>query len=96
MQVQGLLLRGLKADFLVLESYQSGMTEAKAIISATKLAPFVVYGRLKRIDALIAHQDFLREFIIMLVETDYNIKSGKIPLEFFWLKVKEKVLELLP
>lgn len=94
LQVQGLLLRGLRTDIQVLEAYLSGKKDSKAIIAETKLAPFTVIKTLKQIDLLIKHQDFLRSFLLLLVELDYEIKSWKMLDEVFWLKVKTKVLEL--
>ncbi len=74
-QVQGLLLRGLRTDLQILEAYLSGQKDSKAIIAETKLAPYTVIKTLKQIDLLIKHQDFLRSFLLLLVELDYEIKT---------------------
>ena len=92
-QVNGLLYRGLRNYLIVLDLYNQGISESKIIASEGKMPPFTASNLLKQIQILHEKQAYISNFFKKLVELDYDIKTGQIPAEYYWLAVKELVLK---
>ena len=74
--------------------YENGTRDAKAIASTLKLHPFVVNKNIKHIEYFLQNKNGIQKLYEALVHKDYEIKSGKLPAELFWLETKKMIQKL--
>lgn len=91
-QFAGTLYRGLKVFLFLLDLNEQWISDAKQIVSMTKLHPFVVSKNLKNIHQLQKNQLQIKKFYTKLIELDADIKSWKFPDTYFRLWIKKIIL----
>lgn len=92
-QVNWLLYWGLRNYLIVLDLYQHGVRDSKGLASEGKMPPFTASNLLKNISSLQEKSSYLANFFKQLISIEYDIKMGIMPAEYFWLAVKQQVLQ---
>ena len=77
----------------MLDFLRQGISDSKIIASEGKMPPFTASNLLKQSETLHRNEGNITTFFKKLVELDYDIKTGAVPAEYFWLAVKEMVLK---
>ena len=57
-----------------------------------KYHPFAVSKNVKHIQNLFKQSEEIEYFYCALIELDYEIKTGKVPVSYFWLAVKKLII----
>ena len=91
-QTGGMLYWGLKNYLIILDFSKQGISDNKRIASEGKMNPYSVMNLLKHRETLLEKELFITMFFKELVALDYDIKMGRVPAEYFRLRVKELVL----
>ena len=77
---------------LVLDAYDQGITDSKAIASMLKIHPFVAAKIVKHISTVRSFSPSIRSCFSELIDVDSGIKSGRLLDAFFWLSLKKMIL----
>lgn len=87
----GALYSQLKASIMINKMYQQWVKDGKIIASTCGLNPWAVFANLKNIDLISKNWIELENMYKYLVQTDYNIKTGKNNEREFWLNTKKMI-----
>lgn len=90
-QFLGMLYRGVKITINVLNMHENGLTDAKQLASTLKAHPFVISKQLKLLPQIKAKKTAIFQLYSDILQLDFEIKSGILPAEWFWLVVKQAV-----
>lgn len=77
---------------MMLDFERLGQLDSKVLISEGKIAPFTASKLIKESKKIIEKADYIKDFFWKMVELDYDLKQGILPLESFWFEVKKMVL----
>ena len=91
-QFLGMLYRGIKLMLQMADLHDQGMTNSKELASTLKMHPFAVSKQLKLLPQIKAQRPLLAHLFHELLVMDSDIKSGILPLEFFWLHIKRLLM----
>jgi DNA polymerase III delta subunit len=92
-QTAGMLYRGLRNNLIILDFLRQGIDDSKTIASEAKMNPRQVSTLLKQQSTLLAKEHFIKNLFKKLIELECDIKTGKVPAEYFRLGVKELLLK---
>lgn len=87
----GALYSQLKASIMINKMYQQWVKDGKIIASTCGLNPWAVFANIKNIDLISKNWIELENMYKYLVQTDYNIKTGKNNEREFWLNTKKMI-----
>lgn len=87
----GALYSQLKTSIMINRMYQQWIKDWKEIASTCGLNPYSVYANLKNIKSISTNWIELENMYKYLVDTDYNIKTGKNDEREFWLNTKKMI-----
>lgn len=89
-----LLYRGLRGVIMTVDAMNHGVTNNGQLMSLTKLPPFTV-GRITKNYESIKHRlGWLTSLFSKLIEVEYQIKNGIVPVEMFWPTIKTIITTL--
>jgi DNA polymerase III delta subunit len=91
-EVNWLLLWGVKIFFQMLDCKRSWIVDSKQIASELKVSPFVVLKNMKILPEIENHEQYLKELFKEFLNLDFWIKSWKYIDSYYWLAVKRKML----
>jgi len=94
-QALGMLYWGLKLYLFLADAYQHGIRDRKVLAQTLKYHPFAINKNMKHIDTILDKKLAIRSFYCQLVELDYHIKIGQIPVFGFWLELKKMVIRTI-
>ena len=86
------LLWSLKVILTVIDYANQWIKDSKLIASECKLPPFAIAKNMKNADLYISHQDLLKNLFRTIIDTEYSIKTGKYPDNYFWVTLKKAFL----
>ena len=86
------LLWSLKVILTVIDYANQWIKDSKLIASECKLPPFAIAKNMKNADLYLSHQDLLKNLFRTIIDTEYSIKTGKYPDNYFWITLKKAFL----
>lgn len=86
-----LLYRWLKATIMVIDAMNQGTRDSKAITAITKLSPYVASKIIKNYSSIKSSLPHLRTLFHTMIDLEYQIKTGQLPVDLFWSTVKVSV-----
>ena len=86
------LLWSLKVILTVIDYANQWIKDSKLIASECKLPPFAIAKNMKNADLYLSHQDLLKNLFRTIIDTEYSIKTGKYPDNYFWVTLKKAFL----
>lgn len=88
-----LLYRGLRGVIMTIDAMNHGITNSGQLISLTKLPPFTIGRITKNYGSIKDHLGWLRSLFHSLIEIEYDIKTGRTPVEMFRPSVKMMITQ---
>jgi len=76
---------------MVVDAMNHGTRDSKAIMSITKLSPFVASKIIKNYPSIRSSLPDLRTLFHTMINLEYQIKTGQLPVDLFWSTVKASV-----
>jgi hypothetical protein len=85
----GMLYWGVKILIGMIDSWEQWFSSSKEIASRIKAPPFTIskFGKYK--EQIVSKKDIRNTMFMEFVELDFSLKTWKLPLESFWVSIKQ-------
>lgn len=91
-QTLGMLYWWVKILIGMIDSWEQWFSSSKEIASRIKAPPFTISKFANNKERIVSNKDYRMKMFIELVSIDYSLKTWKLPLESFWVSVKQLLI----